>query len=399
MLKRIMILRVLPVMIALGFALPGVARAQFEQAPVKVFGFFQLNFQQYDGSTFFANSNSFSLQQLNLFLQRDLDTRMRAFVNLQFVNNFSTSQNWGSFEVAEAWLSYRQNRALNLKAGLLLPRFNHLNDIKDKTALLPYIIRPIVYESSFNEIIRLEEYLPQRAYIEVYGNHRLGDASVNYSAYVGNSPNVNSNPIEGQTGVDTTNTFLVGGRLGFEYDFISAGASATYDRTNVLAEAATLYHLEVNSQEFREIPRTRLGADLRLHYRAFSLEAEWIDVGYGEDSEFKDLDFDFDLKFYYYTLFYEPIYGLKIYNGYWYSKDKAIDSTGPSAQFVTPLLGDFALELRLPTTGVAYTLRDKLTLKFQYARVREKIDLRTERGDLHIEDEFNYIVVGFSVFL
>jgi len=376
---------------------PAVAFAQFEQSPVKVFGFFQLSLQQYDGSTLFANSNSFTLQQLNLFLQRDLDPKLRAFVSLQFVNNFSTSEHWGSFEVSEAWLSYRHNRWLNLKAGLLLPKFNYLNDVKNKTALLAYVIRPIVYESSFEEIIRLEEYVPQRAYLELYGNQRLGSGTINYSAYLGNSPNINSDPMEGQTGVDTTNTFLVGGRLGLDYEFASVGFSASYDRANRLAEAAEI--LKLDPLQFREIPRLRLGADARLQYKAFSVESEWIHVGYDEDAEIKGLAFDFDLKFYYYTLFVEPVYGLKIYNGYWYSKENALDYAGPDQGFIEQVLGDFSLELRIPTAGLAYTIKDKVTLKAQYARVREGIELRTDRGNLVLSDEFNYIVLGVSAFL
>lgn len=375
----------------------GPARAQFEDSPVKIFGFFQLNFQQFDGSRYFANSNSFSMQQLNIFLQRDLDRNLRAFVNLEFVNNFSTSERWGAFNIAEAWLSYRKSRNLSLKAGLLLPKFNYLNDIKNKTALLPYVIRPIAYESSFNEILRLDEYVPQRAYLEAYGNHRVGSGTVNYTVYVGNSPNVNSDPSEGQTGLDTTDTFLFGGRVGLDYGPGSIGFSATYDRSNRLAAAAE--HYEIDPQMLREIPRSRVGADLRLNWKSFSLEAEWIDVSYDEDITYEDLDFDFDLKFYYYTIFFEPIYGLKIYNGYWYSRERAIEFAEQGAQFIEPVLGDYELKIALPTAGVAYTLQEKLTLKAQYARVRQDVQLKTDRGDLKIEDEFNYIAIGFSVFL
>ncbi len=389
--------RAFSIALILTILLPGLASAQFDEKPVKVFGYFQVSFQQYDSSQFFSNSNSFALQQLDICLQRDLDPNLRAFVNLEFINNYSSSHHWGGFEVSEAWLSYRYSRAINLKAGLLLPRFNFMNDIKNKTALLPYMIRPIAYESSFNEIIRLEEYVPQRAYIELYGNQRVGSGTVNYSAYVGNSPNINADPFYGQTGIDTTDTFLIGGRLGFDFELISGGFSTTYDRTNRVAEAVQVF--DIKPQPLREIPRMRLGADLRVQAGPFALESEWIDVNYDEDYDYENLEFDFDLQFYYYTLFIEPTYGLKLYNGYWYSKEKAIDIAGPDAQFATPILGDFALELRIPTAGLAYSIRDKVTLKAQYARVREKVELVTDSGTLKLDDEFNYIALGFSAFL
>jgi len=60
--------------------------AQREDAPLRVFGYFQNSLQHW---TVFAHQpaqNSFGLQQLNLFLQKDLGRNWTAFVNFEVLN-------------------------------------------------------------------------------------------------------------------------------------------------------------------------------------------------------------------------------------------------------------------------------------------------------------------------
>ncbi|MCH8021836.1 hypothetical protein IH785_18565, partial [candidate division KSB1 bacterium] len=103
------------------------AVAQGEQPPIKIFGYFQNSFQQWTAFEERPKQNSFSLQQLNLFFQKDLGPNWTAFVNFEFLNNFSSSRQWGSFNLEEAWVKYRADMRFNLKLGLLVPRFNNLH--------------------------------------------------------------------------------------------------------------------------------------------------------------------------------------------------------------------------------------------------------------------------------
>ena len=204
--------------------------AQTEESDLRIFGYFQSSFQHWTaikpggfnpGRPAF---NSFSVQQLNMFFQKDLARHWRAFINIEVLNNFSSSRQWGSLNLEEAWVRYRYNEHFKLKFGLLIPIFNHLNEIKNRTPLLPYVIRPLVYESSFSEFISVEEYIPARAFIQAYGFLPSTEAKLDYAIYLGNSPNINDREFFGPTGVDTTDTFLVGGRVGFRYKELKLGS-------------------------------------------------------------------------------------------------------------------------------------------------------------------------------
>src|SRR3990172_1998805 len=215
--------------------------AQNDNSNLKIFGYFQNTLIHETGyKTVFdsePDKNSFSLQQLNLFFQKEVASKWRAFINFEFVNNFSSSRRWGSANLEEAWISYRLNPKFNLKFGLLLPIFNNLNEIKNRTPLLPYIIRPIAYETSFESFIPVDEFLPSRAFVQMYGFLPVNNLKFDYAVYLGNSPNVNADPEIGQTGVDTTNTFLLGGRIGLRYKELKIGFSATRDNVNGDREA------------------------------------------------------------------------------------------------------------------------------------------------------------------
>ena len=76
---------------------------------------------------------------------------------------------------------------------------------------------------------------------------------------VGNSPNINNNPMIGQTGIDTTATFLLGGRLGWRYGELKLGLSATYDKDNsaeVVGDSPNIARSELSA-----IPKIRFGGD------------------------------------------------------------------------------------------------------------------------------------------
>jgi len=69
--------------------------AQREDTPLKVFGYFQNSLQQWTAFQYHPAQNSFGLQQLNLFFQKDLYRNWTAFVNFEALNSFSSSRRWG----------------------------------------------------------------------------------------------------------------------------------------------------------------------------------------------------------------------------------------------------------------------------------------------------------------
>lgn len=365
--------------------------AQIGESPIKIFGYFQNSFIHQTGYEADFDQqpekNSFSVQQLNLFFQKDLARSWRAFVNFEFLNNFSSSRQWGAATLEEAWVRYRANEKFNLKLGLLIPIFNNLNEIKNRTPLLPYVIRPLVYETSFREFIAVEEFTPSRAFVQAYGFLPMSDAKLDYSIFVGNSPNVNNQSTLGQTGVDTTDTFLIGGRIGVRFGELKIGFSATRENVNGSPR------LEVVTGEppfsLKEVPRIRLGGDISYHMGRFSFEAEFITVTYDDDMP----EVSIDKEFYYTTLGYHVTEQLFVYGSYWvteedFTQEFVIDNLSVVTLAVT--------DVKVPTIGIAYSLNDRITLKGQFAPV--DIDTKIPFFQIAQEAEFNHYSMAASIF-
>ncbi|MFQ6115831.1 MAG: porin [bacterium] len=365
--------------------------AQSEASELRIFGYFQNSFIHQTGfKTEFdqeAENNSFAVQQLNLFFQKDLARNWRAFVNFEFLNNFSSSRQWGDANLEEAWVRFRANEKFNLKLGLLIPIFNNLNEIKNRTPLLPYVIRPIVYETSFQEFIAVEEYLPARAFVQAYGFIPIHELKFDYAFYLGNSPNINNRSDIGQTGVDSTDTFLIGGRIGARFGELKIGLSGTRENVNGFpsVEAVTgnppVY--------FNEVPRTRLGGDLSYHLEKFSFEAEFIIVTYDDDMP----EVCIDKTFYYGTLGYQVTEQLFVYASYWVTEE---EFTQELDFLDAPVVVSGKSDIKVPTIGVSYNLNDRVTLKGQFAPV----DIEPEIPSLQLrqEIEFNHYSIAASVF-
>ncbi len=323
--------------------------AQPSGADLKVFGYFQasLGYRKDLDST--LESKSFSLQQLNLFLQKELAQRWTIFINFELVNSFSSFRNWGAHNLEEAWVNYRHSAQFKLKLGLQVPTFNNLNEIKNRTPLLPYIIRPLAYESSFNEIIALDEFAPGQAFVQLYGFIPAKELKIEYAMFVGNSPNINSDPRRGQTGVDTTKLFLVGGRFGLRTGNFKLGVSATYDHLNFSrAPLAQRY----STSSFKKVPRLRLGGDFSLNVGKWLWESEFIRVTYDDDIP----ELNIDKKFYYGTLGFQLTERFLAYGGYWFIGENAL-----------PLRD---LDIIAPTVGAAFNLSEAIFVKTQYGPVR-----------------------------
>ena len=261
--KRVLI----TAMVALVFANTPAMLAQGTDN-LHVFGYFQAHFNSSVPKEGKA-TNTFNLQQLNLFFNKELSSNFNAFVNFELSQSYSSQRSWGYFNLDEAWVKYSPSQALNIQAGMLIPTFNHLNTMKNKTPLLPYVFRPLVYESSISALLDFPAYLPERAFLQVFGTLPVSGASVEYAIHLGNSESSYiAQSVSGifVPGTDTTTFKEVGGRVGVRWSGVRLGVSATLDRD----KQATLM--------LGNLPRTRVGVDVGLNLGAWALDGEFIHV-------------------------------------------------------------------------------------------------------------------------
>jgi hypothetical protein len=384
--------------LSLGLFLIAPLWGQASESELRLFGYFQSSFTHQSENEVgggngesLPDQNTFSVQQLNLFMQKDLARNWTTLVNFEVLNSYSSSRRWGSYSLEEAWTRYRFSKRLNVKVGLHIPPFNNLNEIKNRTPLLPYIIRPLVYETSYSEFIAVEEFTPARAYGQVYGVLPLGRSKVDYALYLGNSPNISSQFDSErlgeslQTGVDTTSRIMVGGRVGLRHGEMRAGVSATYDNLNFDANTFnadfslndSLASLGIDSFDPDLVPRLRLGTDFSLHFRSFSFESEIIQVRYGDDVN----AFDFNKTFFYATLGCFVTEELFAYVSYWDTRQHFL----PFAD----------TDIKVPNFGVAYNLHDAVYLKGHYAYVKVEEE---EVGNSKADHTFHFVGAAVSVF-
>ena len=392
---------ILPLLFAL--LLAGRAHAQANESELRVFCYFQ-NIWAYER---FANSDgselkfdSFSVQQLNLFLQRDLARRWTAFVNFEALNSYSSARNWGSFSLEEAWVKYRFGSRMSIKLGQHVPPFNNFNEIKNRTPLMPYIVRPLVYETSYREFIAIDDYAPGRAYAQIYGYVPRGETKIDYAFYVGNGPEI-SDTVDselGQTGIDTTTSILVGTRLGVRHGEWKAGLSATAEQV----EDAKAYFASLGApfnpgeldalfsalkKPVGQVTRWRWGGDLSFHLGKFSFEGEVIHAGYNDNvAELK-----FDRDFSYATIGYQHSEALLIYASYQTEE-------GEFTRYHDIYGGIFQLsaDIDLPVFGFAYRVNDRVTVKGTYAPVDINVDISNAAYEQE-NQELTYIGAAVSI--
>lgn len=249
--------------------LSGVASGQENALGLDVFGYAQVSFAAIQGTSVVPSSSSFLLQQMDLMLGRQFDSRFSMFADIQFTNSYSSNWNWGVLNLEEGWVKYSAGLGLNVKAGLLIPSFNAMHQIKNRTPLIPYIFRPFVYETAMANIIDFEAFLPMRAYVEVYGRLPIGTLYGEYAVYAGNS---DAGFIASEerpfmvSGMDTTKFKLVGARIGVSNSWLRAGASFTSDKEN---------HTNMGIGFLR---RYRFGGDISVRVEPLTMEGEVIVV-------------------------------------------------------------------------------------------------------------------------
>ena len=335
--------------------------AQSWSSPLKVFGFFQTSYYQTMHLGGSNDYNTFNTQQLNLFFQKDLAKKWTSFVNFEILNNFSSNKQWGSLNLEEAWIKYYAGPQFTMRLGLQIPIFNNLNEIKNRTPLLPYIIRPLAYESSFGEFLALEELTPERAFVQTNGFIPVSKSKIDYAFYIGNSPNVNDNPKYTQTGIDTTNTLLYGGRIGFRISDFKLGISATYDKTNAFKNLEPL--IGVAEGFLEKVQRMRVGGDLSYDFKSLRFEGEFIKVNYDDDVD----ELKFDKWFYYYTLGYFIDEEVFLYYSYWLT-DEYYNYSNPTGENLD--IRSAKVKVIVPTIGLSYHMTERITFKGQFAQVK-----------------------------
>ena len=356
--KQLMISLVLALLISTGIY------GQTDIYGLKLYGFFQTSFLHEKTSvvsSYIPNDdkthNSFWTQQMNIFLSKDINDHFSTFINFEFTNTYSSKKNWGAFSIEEAWIKYSRNNLINIKGGLFIPSFNNLNEIKNRTILLPYIFRPFVYETQLGSTIPLSAFVPQSANLGLYGNLPLNELKFNYSIYVGNSEDsyteTNVTP-NGTASVDTSKFKLVGGRVGLHYNSIKFGISGTFDRTNQSANGVG------------DVSRMRIGADLSFSLAGFKWESEYIKVKHSlKDTQEAQLLFlnsmspfittSLDKEFYYAALSYDITDNIYMYGKY--------DNIKDEAAFIT------TSGVKGYSIGGGYKPADDILLKIQYQKV------------------------------
>ncbi len=323
-----------------------------------------------------AERNTFSLQQMNIFLSKPLGDYFSAFVNLEFSLSYASQRGWGSFSVEEAWANYANSEALNVKAGLLLPTFNNLNELKNRTPLLPYLFRPFVYETSIASLLNAEDFLPERAFLQVYGSLPIGGMRFDYALHTGNSETsyIASRNTAGQaggglTGEDTSPFKSVGGRIGVRNaaETFKVGVSGTYDRdkrTDTTFGTFAAAGLPGVRREFLapigDVPRVRVGADLSFSVANFEFEGEYIGVFH--DAKYPtNFRGTLDKTFYYGHLLYNFTDKFFAYGNYNYLKGDVINPDDAGAGGLEAFGG-----------GAGYRITDGLVAKAQYQRIQSR---------------------------
>jgi hypothetical protein len=294
--------------------------AQDDYSDLYVFGYMQGCYAVIDGTMLGPRSTTFLLQQADIMATKEFEDRFSVFLDLQFTNSYNSKLNWGSLNIEEGWVKYSYSQALNVKAGVIVPTFNAMLQVKSRTPLLPYIFRPFVYESIMLETINLETFLPVRANIEVYGSVPVAELNLDYAAFAGNSESsylVRGGSAFQVSGMDTTTHKLVGGRVGVSTHWMRAGVSMTSDKED---------HTQMG---MGGLQRFRYGADLSMHISHFTLEGEGIWVHNVMDDRQKGvlgflrtysplLGENFDRRFFYGTLLYDVSEALFAYGSYSY---------------------------------------------------------------------------------
>ncbi len=309
----------------------------------------------FDSTIYDYERSSFALQQLDLFVAKEISDDFKMFIDLELKLNFSSEDNWGQAKVQEAWAEYSASDLFNLRAGILFPKFNNMNEIKNKS-FLPYAIKPIVYDQMFSNDRESDYFIPDRAYLEAYGFYPIHNIRLEYALYAGNSSkdyisnNTSNDTATLKGGLDTKGLEfkLFGGRIGIRKDDekFKAGISFTKDKEKVYLDFQSIkYPVSIKD----DIDRYRLGLDLSFSVWKFDSESEMVNVMY----DFEDPQnpwISLNRMFLYSTLLYNATDKFFGYFCYQYTSHKTISEDNSYTY----------------SLGCGYKFNDAITLKMQY---------------------------------
>lgn len=370
---------------------PNSAYGQLKDG-LDIYSYFQVITQAWDIESNPAssprNTTSFSVQQLNVFLRKQYDAKFSSFINLELTNSFSLSKGWGNINLEEAWGKYDHAPYFKMKFGLLIPAYNNLNKIKNRTPLLPFIYRPIAYEASFNAILNTIQLVPQQAGLEVYGTFTVDNQlRIDYSAYVGNQLGFVIGEGEGYytPGSDTTVSKLIGSRVGLRFRGLKFGVSLANDKTTLSDIAGALLEIEASGKG----TRNRFGVDLSYNAYPWFIESEYSQVKYKLDALGRRnlaeiarsniiVNNKVDMHFFYVMVgrhFYEKYFAYAMYS-YLDNEIYILMSEG---------IGNISL-------GGGMRIKDDFVLKMQFSQVSMYTDT------LFYFELYNF-AVGLSIFL
>lgn len=350
----------------------------------------QLN-EPIERDLFSYESNSFAVQQLDIFFTKLFDDKYKVFIDLEMKLNYSSEQGWGNINLQEAWMSYSHNNYFEVKAGMMFPKFNYLNEYKNRLAILPYLFRPMIYEQILSELIQFEDFIPEKAFLQFSGKIPLSKFYIEWAAYMGNAESSYIVDNQDYNSEITSSLFILGGTDFTDFDLklygtrigilkkdesIRFGISATYDSDN--RNNLTTDELGNNKPILGDVPRVRIGSDLGLKYKGFELEAELIRTFYNYDtSDIPNLELG---QFF--------IYGMLLYN----FTDRIYAFGGH--QIRTDEFYNY--DSNCPFVGGGFRLNNSITCKLQYSKYWHGIE-RGMDNQLVGETFLDLYMMGVSV--
>lgn len=327
----------------------------YEKSDCKVSVYRGRGQSDFDSTLYDYERSSFALQQLDLFVSKEISDDFKMFIDLELKLNFSSEDNWGQAKLQEAWAEYSASDLFNLRAGLLYPKFNNLTELKNKS-FLPYAIKPIVYDQMFSNDRESDYFIPERAYLQAYGFYPFHNIRLEYALYAGNSSkdyistNASNDTATMKGGIDTKGLEfkLFGGRIGVRKDDekFKAGISFTKDKEKV--------HMGLNYSNYSasikdDIDRYRLGMDLSFSVWKFDSESEMINVMYDYEDP-QNPWISLNRMFLYSTLLFNATDKFFGYICYQYTAHKTISDENSNTYSI----------------GCGYKFNDAVTLKMQY---------------------------------
>jgi len=389
------------------------AWAQSDDSDLYIFGFSQvlLNSKSIEFEIFPGNgipsplkmnskANSFALHQVNLFFQKAINDQTTFFLNIEASGSYSSKTPSGNLEIPEGWISFKLNDHLELKTGLLLPRFNNLTEINNRLPLLPYLIRPLMYESLLSNLVSSEDYRPKNAYIQLTG---IRDITTNYSFdyafYIGNAEDsflssVQAGDVEDTEeaatlylGENLNTALLYGSRFGIEntYQTFKVGISLTYDEENRKKPINSFFRLPaLTTPIMGEIPRYRVGLDFSFSIRNFSFESEYMGV-FHDHRKVREIpafrNANLNKKFYYTNLTYTFENDLYVFGFFSRNRDQTYEFVAPGSPSNAGLS---AL-----SGGGGWRINDVTVLKIQYLT-------SLARQNNYLDYSIRFLTIGIS---